>query len=146
MVQHKTGLGRVEQAEDDEEVPFGGLVRYERHMPIHQVSYYLCGEIQAPQFYTELFYTLRTAAETDLIYLHINSPGGDFNTSAGRRGIIGLTFDPDHPNTLWISEDQSSCFQAETVIFDVEFVLFVVPFYATPLKYRFHISNIRPLG
>ena len=33
-----------------------------------------------PQYYTELFYTLRSAAETDLIYLHINSPGGDFNT------------------------------------------------------------------
>ena len=49
-------------------------------MPIHQVSYYLCGELQDPQYYTELFYTLRTAAETDLIYLHINSPGGDFNT------------------------------------------------------------------
>ena len=49
-------------------------------MPIHQVSYYLCGEQQDPQYYTELFYTLRTAAETDLIYIHINSPGGDFNT------------------------------------------------------------------
>lgn len=80
MGEHKTGLGRIAQPEEDEEEPFGGLVRYERHVPIHQVSYYLCGEIQAPQFYTELFYTLRTAAETDLIYLHINSPGGDFNT------------------------------------------------------------------
>lgn len=80
MDKHKTGLGRTAPPEEDEEEPFGGLVRYERHVPIHQVSYYLCGEIQAPQFYTELFYTLRTAAETDLIYLHINSPGGDFNT------------------------------------------------------------------
>ena len=77
MVQHP---GRTSQPDDEDEEPFGGLVRYERHMPIHQVSYYLCGELQAPQYYTELFYTLRTAAETDLIYLHINSPGGDFNT------------------------------------------------------------------
>lgn len=60
--------------------PFQGLIRYERQMPIHQISYYLCGEIQDPQYYTELFYTLRTATETDLIYLHINSPGGDFDT------------------------------------------------------------------
>jgi len=59
---------------------FQGLIRYERQMPIHQISYYLCGEIQEPQYYTELFYTLRTASETDLIYLHINSPGGDFDT------------------------------------------------------------------
>lgn len=77
MVQHP---GRSNQPDDEDAEPFGGLVRYERHMPIHQVSYYLCGELQAPQYYTELFYTLRTAAETDLIYLHINSPGGDFNT------------------------------------------------------------------
>ena len=51
-------------------LPFEGLVRYERHVPIHQVSYHLCGEMQEPQHYTELFYTLRTAAQTDLIYLH----------------------------------------------------------------------------
>jgi len=72
--------GRGEEPAADEMVPFEGLVRYERHVPINQVSYYLCGELQAPQYYTELFYTLRTAAETDLVYLHINSPGGDFNT------------------------------------------------------------------
>lgn len=60
--------------------PFQGLIRYEQQLPIHQISYYLCGEIRAPEFYTELYYTLRTAAETDLIYLHLNSPGGDFDT------------------------------------------------------------------
>lgn len=60
--------------------PFQGLIRYERQAPVHQISYYICGEIQEPQYYTELFYTLRTATETDLVYLHINSPGGDFDT------------------------------------------------------------------
>lgn len=63
-----------------EVVPFQGLLRYERQIPIHQISYYLCGEIREPEYYTELFYTLRTAAETDLVYLHLNSPGGDFDT------------------------------------------------------------------
>ena len=72
--------GGNEISGDEEVVPFEGLIRYERHVPIHQVSYYLCGEIQEPQYYTELFYTLRSAAETDLVFLHINSPGGDFNT------------------------------------------------------------------
>lgn len=81
MLQHPPGRRAAgEPPDDDEPEPFGGLVRYERHVPIHQVSYYLCGEILAPQHYTELFYTLRSASETDLIYLHINSPGGDFNT------------------------------------------------------------------
>lgn len=74
-------IGR--EAEEElvaEAIPFRGLIRYERQVPIHQVSYYLCGDIQEPQYYTELFYTLRTACDTDLIYLHLNSPGGDFNT------------------------------------------------------------------
>ena len=72
--------------EPDEEVvveataPFRGLTRYEQQSPIRQVSYYLCGDILEPQYYTELFYTLRTASDTDLIYLHLNSSGGDFNT------------------------------------------------------------------
>lgn len=79
MVQRSPGR-RPEDDEVEDIPPFEGLVRYERHVPIHQVSYYLCGEIHEPQHYTELFYTLRTAAQTDLIYLHINSPGGDFNT------------------------------------------------------------------
>lgn len=65
---------------DVEVVPFQGLLRYERQVPVRQVSYYICGELKEPQYYTELFYTLRTASETDLIYLHLNSPGGDFNT------------------------------------------------------------------
>lgn len=61
-------------------MPFQGLLRYERQAPVRQVSYYICGELKEPQYYTELFYTLRTASDTDLIYLHLNSPGGDFNT------------------------------------------------------------------
>lgn len=65
---------------DGDVVPFQGLLRYERQVPVRQVSYYICGELKEPQYYTELFFTLRTASETDLIYLHLNSPGGDFNT------------------------------------------------------------------
>jgi ATP-dependent Clp protease protease subunit len=69
-----------EDGDDIEAVPFQGLLRYERQVPVRQVSYYICGELKEPQYYTELFFTLRTASETDLIYLHLNSPGGDFNT------------------------------------------------------------------
>lgn len=73
-----------DQGNDEDAVvkatPLPSLVRYERQVPIRQISYYLCGEIQEPHGYTDLFYTLRSAAATDLIYLHLNSPGGDFNT------------------------------------------------------------------
>ncbi|MCW3478023.1 Clp protease ClpP [Neisseriaceae bacterium JH1-16] len=59
---------------------FGGLARYEQQLSIRQISYYLCGEIAQPQEYTELFHTLRTVNSADLVYLHLNCPGGDFDT------------------------------------------------------------------
>ncbi len=64
----------------DEGSVFRGMIRYEQQVPVRQISYYLCGEILEPQFYTEMFNTLRGASDTDLIYLHLNSSGGDFNT------------------------------------------------------------------
>ena len=64
----------------DEGNVFRGMIRYEQQVPVRQISYYLCGEILEPQFYTEMFNTLRGASDTDLIYLHLNSSGGDFNT------------------------------------------------------------------
>lgn len=78
-------MNRMHSEQDDnpiaeEENRFRGMIRYEQQLPVRQVSYYLCGEIREPHYYTELFYTLRTAAETDLVYLHLNSSGGDFNT------------------------------------------------------------------
>ena len=69
-----------EATESPNGAPFTNLLRYERQVPVRQISFYFCGEIQEPQYYAELFYTLRTANETDLIYLHLNSPGGDFDT------------------------------------------------------------------
>jgi ATP-dependent Clp protease protease subunit len=59
---------------------FQGLTRYERRTEIRQISYYLSGSIEESHYYTELFYTLRTATENDLIYLHLNTSGGDFDT------------------------------------------------------------------
>ena len=77
---HAASSHDMDQDSVIETVPFKGLIRYEQLSPIRQVSYYLCGDILEPQYYIELFYTLRTAGETDLIYLHLNSSGGDFNT------------------------------------------------------------------
>lgn len=80
MQRHSTNDHDLEQESVIEATQFKGLIRYEQQSPIRQVSYYLCGEILEPQYYTELFHTLRTAAETDLVYVHLNSSGGDFNT------------------------------------------------------------------
>ncbi|MFH1660546.1 MAG: hypothetical protein FD131_3653 [Rhodocyclaceae bacterium] len=77
---HRESTGRDDEMIAEEAASFRGLIRYEQQLPVRQVSYYLCGDIHEPQYYTELFYTLRSAAETDLVYIHLNSSGGDFNT------------------------------------------------------------------
>ena len=59
---------------------FRGLLRYERQSVVRQISYYISGNILESHYYTDLFYTLRTASETDIIYLHLNTSGGDFDT------------------------------------------------------------------
>lgn len=59
---------------------FRGLLRYERKSEVRQISYYISGNILESHYYTDLFYTLRTTSETDLIYLHLNTSGGDFDT------------------------------------------------------------------
>ncbi|SFD70521.1 carbohydrate-binding protein [Roseivivax sediminis] len=33
------------------------------------------------------------------------TPGGDFNEDGGRRGIIGVAFDPEDDNTIWITDN-----------------------------------------
>jgi len=33
------------------------------------------------------------------------APGGDFNEGGGRRGIIGIAFDPEDPQTIWITDN-----------------------------------------
>lgn len=79
MSDHRFTIAENEQNDNAMEM-FQGLTRYERRSEIRQISYYVTGAIQQSHYYTELFYTLRTATETDLIYLHLNTSGGDFDT------------------------------------------------------------------
>ncbi len=69
-----------DELDEAPEPPFTGLQRFERRLALREVSYYLCGDIREAHHYAELFYTLRTAGESDLITLHLNSPGGDFDS------------------------------------------------------------------
>ncbi|MEN0064506.1 MAG: hypothetical protein AAGA48_20325 [Myxococcota bacterium] len=46
-----------------------------------------------------------TTGALDTASLQTFTPQGDFVVGANRRGIIGLTFDPTDPNTLWITDN-----------------------------------------
>lgn len=78
--------------EDDEtETPLPVFKRYETQGVVRQISFYLSGEIGAPIQYTDLLYTLRTASEVDIIYLHLNTPGGNFDTGLQIINNIGTS-------------------------------------------------------
>lgn len=44
-------------------------------------DFYVSGEIEGPEAYTELLQTLHSAQPQDSIHIHINSEGGDFYTA-----------------------------------------------------------------
>ena len=54
--------------------------RYESTVTLRQISFYLSDEIGPALAYTELMNTLRTATENDVILLHLNTHGGNFDT------------------------------------------------------------------
>lgn len=80
MSGHRPTIQVEQEPTEPGQEPFQGLVRYERRSEVRQISYYISGAIQQAHYYTDLFYTLRTATEHDLIYLHLNTSGGDFDT------------------------------------------------------------------
>jgi len=73
------GMEPQEETNDGTE-PFRGLQRFERRTELSQISFYISGPIEQASNYYDLFYTLRSASDTDLIYLHLNTSGGDFDT------------------------------------------------------------------
>jgi len=54
--------------------------RYVRAKVVDQ-HFYLSGELGPPENYTDLIETLKVAAPEDVIYLHLNGPGGDLSTA-----------------------------------------------------------------
>ena len=66
--------------DDDEANHLPVCKRHESQGTVRQISFYLSGEIGAAILYTDLLYTLRTASKSDVILLHLNTPGGNFDT------------------------------------------------------------------
>jgi ATP-dependent protease ClpP protease subunit len=77
--------------DEDDPPPLPPYKRYESQGVSHQISFYLSGEIGAPILYTDMLYTLRNARDTDLILLHLNTPGGNFDTGLQIINNIGAS-------------------------------------------------------
>ncbi|WP_293763906.1 Clp protease ClpP [uncultured Aquitalea sp.] len=91
-------LAITDPEDDDDTARQPAFRRYESQGVIRQISFYLSGEIGDPIKYTDLLYTLRTASETDLVFLHLNTPGGNFDT--GLQIINNIAASPAHVITI----------------------------------------------
>ncbi len=54
---------------------------YSQVVPVNIHHFYLTGVIEAPEKYTDMVHTLKTAEEHDTVYIYINGPGGHLSTA-----------------------------------------------------------------
>jgi ATP-dependent protease ClpP protease subunit len=77
----------------------------------HVYSIYLSGEITEAQDYIEIFETMRNTSDSDIVRLHINSPGGDLFTAVQFMRVMAET-----PATI-VASVEGACMSAATMIF-----------------------------
>lgn len=75
------------------------------------MDFYLSGPIGDPEDYVDWFYTISSARETDVIRIHINSPGGSLFTTVQFLQVLGDT------KARIIMNVAGACMSAATLIF-----------------------------
>lgn len=77
----------------------------------HIYTFYLCGEITTPDDYVEWYETIRNASETDIIKIHINSPGGNLFTAVQLMRVMAES------SAKILASVEGACMSAATMIF-----------------------------
>jgi ATP-dependent protease ClpP protease subunit len=77
----------------------------------HLYTLYLTGEISSPEDYVEWYEIIRNASETDIIKIHINSPGGDLFTAIQLMRVMAEC------EAKIITSVEGACMSAATMIF-----------------------------
>lgn len=75
------------------------------------VTFYLCGEIKPAEEYVEWFQILRSASENDIIYIRINSEGGDLFSA------LQIVRAMQESNATIVCSVEGICMSAATLIF-----------------------------
>lgn len=75
------------------------------------VTFYLCGEIKSAEEYVEWFHILRAAGENDVIYIRINSEGGDLFSA------LQICRAMQESNATIVCSVEGICMSAATLIF-----------------------------
>jgi ATP-dependent Clp protease protease subunit len=74
-------------------------------------TFYISGVIEDAKQYNEWFEVIRNANETDIIKLHINSPGGDLFTAIQFMRVL------NESNAVIVASVEGACMSAATMIF-----------------------------
>lgn len=53
---------------------------YEQQLTAQQIHFYLSKEIIAPEHYTDMIHRINIATANDIIFIHLNTPGGQLDT------------------------------------------------------------------
>jgi len=69
--------GKKRQEEPAFPLPYG---YYESVIPCRHIVFYLSDAIGHPNFYTDMVHRIRSATPNDIIYIHLNTPGGNLDT------------------------------------------------------------------
>lgn len=63
--------------EDDDQKPY---LHYEQLIQRRIQHYYLSSAIEGPELYVDMIHRIQTAGADELIYIHLNTPGGHLDT------------------------------------------------------------------
>ena len=74
-------------------------------------TFYISGVIEDSKTYTEWFEVIRNANNTDIIKIHINSPGGDLFTAIQFMRVL------NESNAMIVASVEGACMSAATMIF-----------------------------
>lgn len=77
----------------------------------HLHTFYLTGEISSPEDYVDWYETIRNTSETDIIKIHINSPGGNLFTAVQLMRVMAEC------EAKIITSVEGACMSAATMIF-----------------------------
>ncbi len=80
MQKFNTRAHESEELDECERVPRSPKMGFTRTLPVRQHSFYLYSSIGAPENYTEMIHTIRTAEPHDQISIYLNTDGGHLDT------------------------------------------------------------------
>jgi ATP-dependent protease ClpP protease subunit len=87
-------MSKIEIGEEEETTEVKPYEYYEQILVKKVQHFYLSGIIEAPTAYVDMIHKINTATPDDVIYLHLNTQGGDLST--GIQLINAMKCSPAH--------------------------------------------------